>query len=54
MRGCLEDETYEEHFAYMTSGSAFRRWTGICVRREWDAIAFLIPVVLLLAVQVVV
>ena len=54
VRGCLEDETYEEHFAYMTSGSAFRRWTGNCFRREWDAIAFLIPVVLLLAVQVIV
>lgn len=54
VRGCLEDEPYEEHFAYMTSDSAFRRWTGNCFRREWDAIAFLIPVVLLLAVQVVV
>ena len=54
VRGCLEDETYEEHFAYMTSASAFRRWSGNCFRREWDAIAFLIPVVLLLAVQIVV
>ena len=54
VRGCLEDETYEEHFAYMTSGSAFRRRAGNCFRHEWDAIAFLIPVVLLLAVQLVV
>ena len=54
VRGCLEDETYEEHFAYMTSGSAFRRWTGNCFRREWDAIVFLIPVVLLLVVQFIV
>ncbi len=54
VRGCLEDEAYEEHFAYMTSDSAFRRWTGNCFRREWDAIAFLIPVVLLLAVQIIV
>ena len=54
VRGCLQDEAYEEHFAYMTSSSAFRRWTGNCFRREWDAIAFLIPVVLLLAVQIVV
>ena len=54
VRGCLEDETYEEHFAYMTSASAFRRWSGNCFRREWDAIAFLIPVVLLLVVQVIV
>lgn len=54
VRGCLEDEPYEEHFAYMTSDSAFRRWTGNCFRREWDAIAFLIPVVLLLVVQIVV
>ena len=54
VRGCLEDETYEEHFAYMTSNSAFRRWTGNCFRRELDAVVFLIPVVLLLAVQFVV
>ena len=54
VRGCLEDETYEEHFAYMTSASAFRRWTGNCFRHEWDALAFLIPVVLLLVVQLVV
>ena len=54
VRGCMGDETYEEHFAYMTSDSAFRRWTGNCFRREWDAIAFLIPVVLLLVAQIVV
>lgn len=54
VRGCLEDEPYEEHFAYMTSDSAFRRWTGNCFRHEWDAIVFLIPVVLLLAVQIIV
>ena len=54
VRGCLEDEPYEEHFAYMTSDSAFRRWAGNCFRREWDAIAFLIPVVLLLVAQVIV
>ena len=54
VRGCLEDETYEEHFAYMTSASAFRRWSGNCFRRERDAIVFLIPVVLLLAVQIIV
>ena len=54
VRGCLEDETYEEHFAYMTSASAFRRWSGNCFRREWDAIAFLIPLVLLIAVQIIV
>ena len=54
VRGCLEDEPYEEHFAYMTSDSAFRRWSGNCFRREWDAIAFLIPIVLLLVAQIVV
>ena len=54
VRGCLEDEPYEEHFAYMTSDSAFRRWSGNCFRHEWDALAFLIPVVLLLVVQVIV
>ena len=54
VRGCLEDEPYEEQFAYMTSDSAFRRWTGNCFRREWDAIVFLIPVVLLLVVQFIV
>ena len=54
VRGCMEDETYEEHFAYMTSDSGFRRWTGNCFRHERDAIMFLIPVVLLLAVQFIV
>ena len=54
VRSCLEDETYEEHFAYMTSNSAFRRWSGNCFRRESDAFAFLIPVVLLLVMQIVV
>ena len=54
VRGCLEDEPYEEHFAYMTSNSAFRRWSGNCFRREWDAIIFLIPVVLLLVAQIIV
>ena len=54
VRGCLEDEPYEEHFAYMTSDSTFRRWSGNCFRREWDAIIFLIPVVLLLLAQIVV
>ena len=54
VRGCLEDEPYEEQFAYMTSDSAFRRWSGNCFRHEWDAVAFLIPVVLLLAAQIIV
>lgn len=54
VRGCLEDETYEEHFAYMTSSSGFRRWMGNCFRREWDAIIFLLPLFLLLAAQIVV
>ena len=54
VRGSLEDETYEEHFAYMTSSSAFRRWTGNCFRRELDAVIFLFPLLLLLVVQTLV
>lgn len=54
VRGCLKDEPYEEHFAYMTSSSAFRRWTGNCFRHDWDAIAFTVPVFLLLIMQLIV
>lgn len=42
MRALLdEDETYEEHFAYMTSKSAFRRFTGNCFRNRTDSMMFL-------------
>lgn len=42
MRALLdEDETYEEHFAYMTSKSSFRRFTGNCFRNRMDTMIFL-------------
>lgn len=42
MRTSVDDEeTYEEHFAYMTSSSAFRRFTGNCFRNKTDSMIFL-------------
>jgi hypothetical protein len=44
----LMDRIFEEHFAYQTSPSAFRRYTGNCFRSKWDSILFLLPVLVLL------
>lgn len=54
VRGVLHDNEYEEHFAYMTSSSAFRRWMGNCFQHEWDAIVFTAPVFLLLLAQILI
>lgn len=48
----LEDNAYEEHFAYMTSQSRFRKYIGNCFQTEYDAFFFLIPILLLLAFQI--
>ncbi len=48
----LCDRTFEEHFAYQTSNSRFRRYIGNCFRSKWDSIFFLAPVMILLAVQI--
>jgi hypothetical protein len=44
----MMDRTFEEHFAYQTSPSAFRKYTGNCFRSKWDSILFLLPVLVLL------
>ena len=52
-RNSLQDKHYEEMFAYRISFSAFRRQFGDCFQTKLDALLFLLPVLLLLAVQVV-
>ena len=49
MRQSLEEITLEEYFAYQTSPSRLRRYLGNCFIREYDAIWFVIPALLLLA-----
>jgi len=51
-RSPLGDMVYEEHFAYAVSHSALRRYSGNCFKSEKDALFFLLPVFLLLAVQI--
>ena len=51
-RSPLNDMAYEEHFAYAVSHSALRRYSGNCFKSEKDALFFLLPVFLLLAVQI--
>ena len=48
MRQSLEEITLEEYFAYQTSPSRLRRYLGNCFIREYDAIWFVIPALLLL------
>lgn len=43
-RNPIKDRSYEEHFAYAVSQSAFRRYTGNCFKTEKDALFFLLPV----------
>ncbi len=50
-RGPLRDMIYEEHFAYMTAPSRVRRYMGNCFRTKFDAMLFLIPVLVLLTAQ---
>ena len=50
-RGPLRDMIYEEHFAYMTAPSRVRRYMGNCFRTKWDAMIFLVPVLVLLTAQ---
>ena len=52
MRQSLEEITLEEYFAYQTSASRLRRYLGNCFIREYDAIWFVIPALLLLLAQV--
>lgn len=48
----LMDRTFEEHFAYQTSPSKFRKYIGNCFRTKWDSIFFLLPVLILLIASV--
>lgn len=49
----LEDRAHEEWFAYRLSPSRLRRYLGNCFQADTDALLFLLPVLLLLAAQVV-
>ena len=51
-RNPIGDRSYEEHFAYAISKSAFRRYTGNCFKTEKDALFFLLPVFLLLIFRI--
>lgn len=47
VRQVLFEPMLEEFFAYQTSPSFLRRYLGNCFIREWDALLFLLPVMLL-------
>lgn len=47
----LRDYKLEEFFAYQTAPSRLRRYLGNCFIKKYDALLFLLPVLLLLAVQ---
>ena len=53
MRMELHETSLEEYFAYQTSPSALRRYLGNCFIRDWDAILFVLPALLLFAAVVV-
>ncbi|MFA6101527.1 MAG: hypothetical protein WCV67_01230 [Victivallaceae bacterium] len=52
-RSPLKDVVFEEFFAYQTAPSRIRRYLGNCFRTQLDALLFVLPVMLLLAVQLV-
>lgn len=51
MRQSLRDVPLEEFFAYQTSPSRLRRYLGNCFIREYDAVWFVIPALLLFGAQ---
>lgn len=51
-RNVMEDEPYEEYFAYQTSPFKGRRYLGACFRTRLDALLFLGPVMLLLIAEI--
>ena len=53
VRQNLCEITLEEYFAYQTSPSRLRRYLGNCFIRDWDAVLFVIPALLLFAASVV-
>ncbi len=52
-RNVLEDEPYEEYFAYQTSPIKSRRYIGACFRTRLDALLFLGPVLILLIAEII-
>ncbi|MBE6388458.1 MAG: hypothetical protein IKD29_10855 [Lentisphaeria bacterium] len=46
-RVAVNDPELEEYFAYQTSSSKLRRYLGNCFIRDWDAILFVLPALLL-------
>jgi hypothetical protein len=52
-RSPLKDFVFEEFFAYQTAPSRIRRYLGNCFRTQFDALLFVLPVMLLLAAQLV-
>ena len=52
-RQVLHDHDIEEYFAYQTAGSPLRRYIGNCFIREFDALLFLLPSLLLLIAQII-
>lgn len=50
-RAPINDNPFEEHFAYAVSSSALRRQIGNCFQSQIDALLFICPVFTLLAVQ---
>ena len=47
----FDDWMFEEYFAYRSAGSALRKFFGGCFIQKYDAMCFLIPVLLLPLVQ---
>lgn len=52
-RQILHDHDIEEYFAYQTAKSPLRRYIGNCFIKEFDALLFLLPSLLLLAAQII-
>lgn len=50
-RMVLDDRQYEEHFAYATATSRLRRYMGNCFQTKYDALFFLLPVLVLLVAE---
>ncbi len=53
-RAPLMDRMLEEHFAYAGSHSRLRRYMGNCFQTDRDAMLFLFPILLLLAIQILI
>jgi len=52
-RQSLNDTVLEEYFAYQMSSSVLQRYLGNCFITDWDALGFVLPVLLLPVVEMV-